>query len=401
MPRFGQPAGQRAAQRNRQLFIGTFKDPVTVTRFLWEDPEYTWVIYWEHYHHGYGDKGLSYPCVNQLPEFDYCIGCTWPVEDEFADDEVKDTDVNWRLRRRNPRYVVPTLNDKGFIALKKVSGTFRDKMIMAYKAAHSITNVDYRISRSGSGFDTKFDPEPTGDAVERKYTGELRMLYLSLADGLHAPEGTPEYEAAWGQWTAGNAQLGLPDINTLLGEKYHEAQIKYDISEDELARRGVALATLAGDDPGQSASQASPTATVDTANSIELDEFGRLAADITARGYSVPTDATLENIRMLHVMVCKDAQPAAAPVAAPVAAEQPVTAAPAQPAAAPVAAPPAAAQAAAQAPAAAASDIPDFGVWETPDIRDWMNNQTPPVPWDKSMPRSALITAAQKSITGY
>lgn len=43
--------------------------------------------------------------------------------------------------------------------------------------------------------------------------------------------------------------------------------------------------------------------------------------------------------------------------------------------------------------------MPPFREWNTADVRDWLNENN--VPWDTSMARSALLTLAEKKVTGY
>lgn len=431
MPKFGQPAGQRTVNRNKALYISNFKDAATVTRFLWEDPDTTWYTYPEHYDF---QLKLSFPCVKQHPDFPFCLGCTMPVVDETLDDpDERRKDHGWTVRRISTRFVVPTLNERGFITLRKVSGTFKDQMAGHWKVMHSITNSDWTISRTGDGFDVKFTASPTGAPEVRKYTDELRNLYLAVQAGMHNVGDTALYEEAWAQWNAGNAEVGVPNgdaLDAILGQKYLEAINKYEVPDEELARRAQirAAAEASRGEGGADASFSPPigtgvppaaaapvqqAATVETADQGALAELGRLSADLQAWGVPFPMDANLEQMRLLHGTFAASRTPApvqpavTAPAAPPVAVpEQPAAAvaptpAPAAPAAAPAAPyePQPPAPGTPTPPPTGDAEIPPFEEWSTPDVRDWLNDHQ--VPWTKIMPRSQLLTLARQSITGF
>lgn len=413
MPKFGAPAGRRQAERQRTMYISTFKDAITITRFLWEDPSVVWYEYPEHYDNS---LKISYPCVSRMPEnlgLGRCVGCTMPVADEFETDQTeRQKDYGWNVRRVGLKYIVPTLNAKGYLQLRKVSGTFRDKMITCFKVGKSIVNIDYQIARSGTGFDTTFDPEPVGEAAPRKYTEELRLLYSQVAEGLSAGLGTEAYNTAWEAWARGNAALGVPNsdaLDKLMEDKYAEAVEKYAIDPAELERR-YQRREEANSDGASSANPAPPvaeppaaaTATVDTGTTDQIIEMGKLAAELQQWGVPYPGDTTLEQMRTLHGTFAPSHRTEQLPVDPPT---QPAPAQPAAPAEPTPPAPPAAAPAAAAAApdpgvgAPLGGDMPPFREWNTADVRDWLNENK--VPWDTSMARSALLTLAEKKVTGY
>lgn len=396
MPRFGQPAGRRAAQRSTELFISVFKDPDTLTRFLWENPFITWFEYGEHYHHGAGPrgKGLSYPCVARSKEFAHCIGCTMPVTNEYEEDlEERDKDPGWRLRRVSYKYIVPTLafkEGKEYLTLRKVSGEFRTKMVTAYDARGEICSVDWNINRTGTGFETNFKPTPIGEPSNRKYTAELRAAYAANAEGMAAAFGTPEYDQAWDAWNQANRALGVPDgaegggLDTLLGQKYAEAVEWYGLTDAQLAERAQSIINAGG--TAQPVAQVAPpvvqapaaaVATVDTGSMAQVEALGVLAAELQSAGIPYPADATLQDLQQLRTMFASrfaQAAPAAAVAAAP----------PAQPIAAPPATPEV------TAPAAGG---PNFREWQNDDIRSWLSEHN--IPWDQNEPRSKLLTKAE------
>lgn len=404
MPRFGAPAGQRRADRERQIYINTFKEPKTLTRFLWEDPELTWYEYAEHYHHGGGPngKGLSYPCVSRIPDLGPCVGCTWTVENEFAiDEEDRDKDFGWSIRKIGMKYVVPTLAKvEGYLTLRKVSGRFRDRMAKQYEGRGSITNQDCTIIRDGEGFDTTFEPVwVEGSVAERKHTRELRELFAQLEEGMRAPAGSPAYDQAWAAWYQGNRDLGMPDLDVLLGDRYNQAHEFYDLDPVELERRASVLAAAQESPDGPvvgAKAQHSPQASYETASPSELTELGQLAADLNAWGVPYPMDATLEEMRTMHTTFGRG-RTAVGQTQTPEekAAAEAAEALEAIPRAPGYVEPKAPAEAAQEAPAQVvpADGVPPFREWDTPDVKDWLT--TNGIMWTATMPRSQLVKLAE------
>lgn len=451
MPQFGKPAAQRQAERARRAsnstFLRNFRDPETMLRWLWEDPARVWVTFYYHFHWA---KKISYPCVrnsfnDEGTKIVYCLGCTWPA-DESLDEEARKKDGDWRVRNSNYGIAAPALTlktidgeDKEYLDIYQLGVGLHTDIATLYRENGTVTARDMKIIRTDAeGSKTKYTPVEKGDAAPRKYVVELRELLRECAPGMSAEEGTPAYEAGWARWRAGNAELGIPDINAILVRKYAEAAEAYGVSADEIADRNAAMladttaslgdlkakAHAAKASAGVGApdeAQANVTTPAAPAAKVSVEDLPLDELDMPVKAYSTLTELGIRTVGMLtawsadtlttdggleerfltpirmalaaHGLSLADdpgSEDTPAPAATPAAAELPAQAA---------AAVDTAVTHTNGAAAVAADGEPNFGAWDTPDIRDYLKEHSIEFP-DKA-PRSVLVGLANRHAIGF
>lgn len=245
MPNFGRSGAQRTAERvgrDSNLFIKTFKEPQTVIRPLWEDPDRTWHNYATHY---IKSLNVSIPCAKR-EGYPTCLGCDQPADESLSEEERKE-DPTWRSKKASPKWVFPALNDKDYLTLYQVGWEHFSAWKALYDGLHTITATDFLVTRSGTSFnDTSYTPMPVGTPGERKMVMRLRQLYAEVQDGLNSTPGEEAHTAALTRWTAGNLEAGIPNIGAIIGRRYVELLEKFGTNETEEAARNQAAAVAQG-----------------------------------------------------------------------------------------------------------------------------------------------------------
>lgn len=380
--KFGGNAGQRASSSDRQKMIKTFREDSTEVRALWENPKQTWVTVWEHYDKRIGSNGLAYPCAFDAG-LTTCIGHRAAVINEDAKKgEERKGDPGWDVRKVTPRAVAPFLtkssDGRDFVNLFKMGHTFRDHIAELYDNYGAITTRDAKVVKvrkaddnaPGAEMRVNYSYIMSLQETDRPYVDEIRALYLEVAAGLSAPQGSPEQQAAQARWLEGNWAIAeVPDIRDLLAEKYVYALAQY--GTDLAGEMAIAEQIQGGAQaPASPAPSGAPPAEAPT-GAMEAAYI----ADLTKWGVPIPPGADITGLKSLHDMYGSMHAPASSPVTVtPPPAAAPAAVAPTVPTPAAAATPPAAA---ASAPAVATSDedealkeiLDDRGV-EWPDDAD-------------------------------
>lgn len=209
-PTFGKPAKDRPQQGGSfEMYIKTFEDGKSRIAVLQDDPE-TWTEVREHYD---PKLKITFPCAKH-EGFDECLGCDYPVEHpewedlktHFPDldwrdamDERKKQDWGWNVRAFSEKRIFPALDPKGYVSIYKVGKGLVEDFQTQYEVLGSIMANEWTISRSGTGFGTKYGltampgdvrkpqyPVPTleqiQEALGRKYSYALEKYGKEPAD---------------------------------------------------------------------------------------------------------------------------------------------------------------------------------------------------------------------------
>lgn len=175
-PMFGKRSADRPAG-GFEMFLKTFRDPLTKITFLWDNPKDEFIEYREHYDRAVG-KGLSFPCAVHEGAA-RCVGCDYPVEhpewtNEFikesgmSRDERKKLDPGWDVRDAGGKWVFPAIDEKGYVSLYKIGFKFWKSLQGTYDTLGTITNQVFGISKSGQSFnEIQFQAIPLGGEAQK------------------------------------------------------------------------------------------------------------------------------------------------------------------------------------------------------------------------------------------